>query len=50
MKYEIISYGTSWGKFDTYDEAYWFAVNHIKAMKLMCGDIYIEYEIKEVRG
>lgn len=35
-----------WGEgFNTFEDAYDFAVNHIKAMKLMCGDIYIPYEI-----
>ena len=50
MKYEIIAteLNNSWGVFDTIDEAYEFAVNHISAMKLVCGDIYIPYKIVEV--
>ena len=49
MKYEILSNGQSWGKFNSQEEAYEFAVNHIKRMKLMCGDIYIPYIIIEVK-
>ena len=47
MKYEVIVDGASWGTFETKEKAYWFAVNHIKTLKLMCGDIYIPYEIVE---
>ena len=48
-KYEIISEGTSWGIFDTEEQAYNYAVNHIHRLKLICGDIYIPYEIKKIK-
>lgn len=49
-KYEIIAteLKNSWGVFNTIEEAYEFAVNHISFMKMACGDIYIPYEIVEV--
>lgn len=51
MKYEIIAteLKNSWGIFNTKEEAYNFAVNHIHGIKLVCGDVYIPYEIIEVK-
>lgn len=50
MKYEIIANKTdSWGVFNTEEEAYNFAVEHIHFLKMACGDIYIPYEIVEVK-
>ena len=48
-QYEVISDGQSWGKFNTEDDAYLFAINHIRALKLICGDVYIPYEIVEIK-
>ena len=49
MKFKVISQGINWGIFESEEKAYQFAVNHIKTMKLMCGDIYIPYRIMEVK-
>lgn len=35
--------------FESEEAAYNYAVNHIHTMKMMCGDIYIPYTIKEVK-
>ena len=35
--------------FETKEETYNFAVNHIHGIKLVCGDVYIPYEIIEVK-
>ena len=49
MKYKIVlEDGGDWGIYDTIEDAYNFAVDHIHALKLACGDIYIPYDIEEI--
>ena len=45
--YVVVSEGCEWGRFDSIEEAYDFAINHIHFLKMACGDIYVPYEIKE---
>lgn len=44
-KYVVVSEGCEWDRFDTLEEAYDFAVDHIRFLRMACGDIYVPYEI-----
>ena len=44
-KYIVVSEGCEWGRFDSLEEAYNFAVDHVHFLKMACGDIYVPYSI-----